>query len=160
MELCVTARQHRKAMLCRKRWINWLSWASRHRDTNRSHSADVRWKKQLGLTLISKYLSEWLLTNCNALLCYILLYIFCFSAVVVLKGSPRKQWNYYGQKMIWNLRQGVRIQRDMEFHHSHPGSFTCPEYSSDTRDRPCAYPSDGRVREHNEIITVKRRQEI
>ena len=24
--------------------------------------------------------------------------------------------------------------RDIEFHHSHPGSFTCPEYSSDTRD--------------------------
>ena len=27
------------------------------------------------------------------------------------------------------------MQRDMEFHQSQLGSFMCPEYSSDTRDR-------------------------
>ena len=41
-------------------------------------------------------------------------------------------------------RDRNRIQRDMEFHHSHPGSFTCPEYSSDTRDRHFTSPSVGR----------------
>ena len=39
--------------------------------------------------------------------------------------------------MIRDLRQGIRIQRDMEFHHSHPGSLTCPEYSTNTRGRHC-----------------------
>ena len=29
--------------------------------------------------------------------------------------------------MKWDIIQGIRKQRDMEFHHSHPGSFTCPD---------------------------------
>ena len=124
--------------------IDWLGFHGTATQTG--HTAPMYdGKKQLGLTLISKYLSEWLLTNCNVLLCYILLYIFCFSAIVWLKGSPSTQWDYYGQKIIWNLRQGIRIKRDVEFHHSHPGSFTCPEYSSDTRNRHFTSPSDGRV---------------
>ena len=39
-------------------------------------------------------------------------------------------------------RDRIRIQRYLELHHSHPGSFTCTEYSSDTRDRQLMYTCD------------------
>ena len=40
-------------------------------------------------------------------------------------------------------RDRIQIQRDMEIHHSHPGSLMCPEYSSYTRDPIlCPHPSD------------------
>ena len=68
--------------------------------------------------------------------------------VPIRRTSPKKQINYFGQKItsIWNGRQGVRIQRDVQFHHSHPCSFTCPEYSSDTRDRHCTAPSENTMK--------------
>ena len=71
-----------------------------------------------------KYVSEWLLTNRNELLLY-LVYILFFSDCSTESEKTMKLlrskdvfnlWN--SQKMIWNLRQGVRIQRDVEFHHS------------------------------------------
>ena len=48
-------------------------------------------------------------------------------------------------------RDRIRIQRDLEFHHRHPGSFTCPEYSSDTRDRHLMYTCDGQSLENRVV---------
>jgi len=52
-------------------------------------------------------------------------YVDCSShyihTVIVYTGKERRNRN--------------QIQRDMEFHHSHPGSFKCPEYCSDVQDR-------------------------
>ena len=66
----------------------------------------------------------------------------CTMSENTMKYYGQEKWN--GQKMIRNLRQGVRIQGDVEFHHSHPGSFVCPEYSSDTRNRHLTSSTDGR----------------
>ena len=60
----------------------------------------------------------------------------------------------------WSCIQGterrdrIRIQSDLEFHHSRPGSLTCTEYNSDTRGRKFKSPSDGQS-EENRVVALE-----